>query len=92
MEEFAKFPISTNFENGEPRLLLVALDIQDTATVVFDSYEKKNKTKKAEYDRYGRVKLDGSVNSSEEYEEFEHSIRDEDGIKSDFILKLQISL
>ena len=28
LEKFAKFPISTSFENGEPRLLLVAVDYQ----------------------------------------------------------------
>ncbi|MFZ0649242.1 MAG: patatin-like phospholipase family protein, partial [Nitrososphaeraceae archaeon] len=29
LEKFAKFPISTNFENDEPRLLLVAVDVQE---------------------------------------------------------------
>ena len=29
LEKFAKFPISTSFENGEPRLLLVAADVQE---------------------------------------------------------------
>jgi NTE family protein len=34
LEKFAKFPISTSFENGEPRLLLVAADVQDATPVV----------------------------------------------------------
>ncbi|MFL6486582.1 MAG: hypothetical protein ACJ71D_07745 [Nitrososphaera sp.] len=55
MEKFAKFPISTSFENGEPRLLLVAIDLQEAAAVVFDSYEKEDETRKSEYGRYGRV-------------------------------------
>jgi hypothetical protein len=38
LEKFAKFPISTSFEKGEPRLLLVAVDVQDAIPVVFDSY------------------------------------------------------
>ena len=29
LEKFAKFPISTSFENNEPRLLLVAVDVQE---------------------------------------------------------------
>ena len=42
LEKFAKFPISTSFEKGEPRLLLVAVDVQDATPVVFDSYEKED--------------------------------------------------
>ena len=85
LEKFAKFPISTNFENGEPRLLLVAIDVQEAAAVVFDSYEKEDGTRKSEYGRYGRVKSDGSSKNSES-KAFEHVIRYEDGIKSDFVL------
>ncbi|MGB8937255.1 MAG: hypothetical protein WCC17_19365 [Candidatus Nitrosopolaris sp.] len=49
MEKFAKFPISTNFENNEPRLLLVAADVQEGVPVVFDSYEKEDGTRKSRY-------------------------------------------
>ena len=52
LEKFAKFPISTSFENNEPRLLLVALDVQDLTPVVFDSYEKEDGTRKSGYGRY----------------------------------------
>ena len=85
LEKFAKFPISTSFENGEPRLLLVAIDVQEATRVVFDSYEKEDGTRKSEYGRYGRVKSDGSSKNSES-KAFEHVIRYEDGIKSDFVL------
>jgi NTE family protein len=85
LEKFAEFPISTSFENGEPRLLLVAVDVQEATPVVFDSYEKEDGTRKSEYGRYGRMKSDGSANNPE-HEEFEHVIRYEDGIKSDFVL------
>ena len=85
LEKFAKFPISTSFEKGEPRLLLVAVDVQEATPVVFDSYEKEDGTRKSEYGRYGRIKSDGSVKNSEN-EAFEHIIRYEDGIKSDFVL------
>jgi NTE family protein len=85
LEKFAKFPISTSFENGEPRLLLVAVDVQEATPVVFDSYEKEDGTRKSEYGRYGRVKSDGSAKNPEN-EAFEHVIRYEDGIESDFVL------
>ena len=85
LEKFAKFPISTSFENGEPRLLLVAVDVQEATPVVFDSYEKEDGTRKSEYGRYGRMKSDGSAKNPEN-EGFEHVIRYEDGIKSDFVL------
>ncbi len=86
LEKFAKFPISTSFENGEPRLLLVAVDVQEATPVVFDSYEKEDGTRKSEYWRYGRMKSDDSAKNPENNEAFEHVIRYEDGIKSDFVL------
>ena len=85
LEKFAKFPISTSFENNEPRLLLVAVDVQEATPVVFDSYEKEDGTRKSEYGRYGRIKSDGTTQNSEN-EAFEHVIRYDDGIKSDFVL------
>src|SRR5215469_577893 len=85
LEKFAKFPISTSFEKGEPRLLLVAADVQEGSPVTFDSYEKEDGTRKSEYGKYGRLKGEDSANISE-VEGFEHVIRYEDGIKSDFVL------
>ena len=86
LEKFAKFPISTSFENDEPRLLLVAVDVQELTPVVFDSYEKEDGTRKSEYGRYGRVKFGRSKKNQENTEEFEHIIRYEDGVTSDFVL------
>ena len=85
LEKFARFPISTSFENGEPRLLLVAVDVQEATPVVFDSYEKEDGTRKSEYGRYGKMKPDGSAKNPEN-ETYEHVIRYEEGIKSDFVL------
>jgi predicted acylesterase/phospholipase RssA len=85
IEKFAKFPISTSFENDEPRLLLVAVDVQEAAAVVFDSYEKQDGTRKSEYGRYGRLKSTASA-KNQENEGFEHVIRYNDGITSDFVL------
>jgi predicted acylesterase/phospholipase RssA len=86
LEKFAKFPISTSFEKGEPRLLLVAADVQEGSPVIFDSYEKEDGTRKSEYGKYGRLKPDSSANVSEDKWGFEHIIRYDDGIKSDFVL------
>lgn len=85
LEKFAKFPISTSFEKGEPRLLLVAVDVQEATPVVFDSYENEDGTRKSEYGRYGRMKYDGSE-KNQDNEAFEYVIRYEDGIESDFVL------
>ena len=86
LEKFAKFPISTSFENNEPRLLLVAVDVQELTPVVFDSYEKEDGTRKSEYGKYGRVKFGRSERDQEHTEGFEHVIRYDDGIKADFVL------
>ena len=87
LEKFAKFPISTSFENNEPRLLLVAVDIQEGVPVVFDSYEKEDGTRKSGYGRYHEVELDQQVeNDNSKNGEFEHVIRYDDGITSDFVL------
>ena len=86
LEKFAKFPISTSFENNEPRLLLVAVDVQELTPVVFDSYEKEDGTRKSEYGRYGRVKFGSSEKDKENTEGFEHVIRYDDGIIADFVL------
>ena len=85
LEKFAKFPISTSFENGEPRLLLVAVDVQAATPVVFDSYEKEDGTRKTEYGRYGKIKSNGPAKNPEN-EGFEHIIQYDDGINSDFVL------
>lgn len=86
LQKFAKFPISTSFENNEPRLLLVAVDVQELTPVVFDSYEKEDGTRKSEYGRYGRVKFGSFGTDHENTEGFEHVIRYDDGILADFVL------
>jgi hypothetical protein len=85
LEKFSKFPISTSLENGEPRLLLVAVDVQECTPVIFDSYEKEDGTRKSEYGRYGKMKS-GSSAKNPENEGFRHIIRYNDGITSDFVL------
>ena len=40
IEKFVKFPIATNYEKGEPRLLIVSVDATEGTPIAFDSYEK----------------------------------------------------
>lgn len=40
IEKFMKFPIATDYEKGEPRLLVVSTDVAEGIPVTFDSYEK----------------------------------------------------
>jgi predicted acylesterase/phospholipase RssA len=49
IEKFAKFPIATSFEKGEPRLLVISVDAAEGTTVIFDSYEKEQGTRETEY-------------------------------------------
>jgi NTE family protein len=82
LEKFAKFPIATSYEENEPRLLLVSIDVQDGTAVVFDSYEKEDGTRKTEYGRYGPE----FAREGNNHEGFEHVIRYDDGIGVDFVL------
>ena len=82
-----KFPISTSFENNEPRLLLVTVDIQEGIPIVFDNYEKEDGTRKSRYGRYCGVEFNEQAeDDNSKNGEFEHVIRYDGGIKSDFVL------
>src|SRR6185503_8335359 len=50
------------------------------------SYEKEDGTRKSEYGRYGRIKFGSSEKDQQNTEGFEHIIRYNDGITSDFVL------
>ncbi len=50
LENYANFPIATSFDKNQPRLLLTSADVQEGATVTFDSYAKEDGTLKSEYD------------------------------------------
>lgn len=88
IEKFAKFPIATNYgeedNQHQPRLLLVSVDIQEGATVTFDSYPKKDGSRKSEYGEY-RLGFRENVKNGEE-EVYEHIIRYDDGLKSDYVI------
>jgi NTE family protein len=79
LERFAKFPIATAFEENQPRLLLVTVDVAKGAPVTFDSYAKEDGSRKTEYGRYIK-KEDGKEIG------FEHVIRYDDGITIDQVM------
>ena len=82
LERFAKFPIATTFDERDsltkPRLILVSVDVAEGATVVFDSYEKEDGTRKSEYGKY-------NVQDGKEVG-FTHVIRYNDGITADHVI------
>jgi NTE family protein len=78
LERFAKFPIATSFEDNQPRLILVAVDVADGLPVTFDSYPKADGSRKSEYGRY--VSEDGNEIG------FERVIRYDKGITSDHVM------
>jgi predicted acylesterase/phospholipase RssA len=49
MEKFAKFPIATSLDEGQPRLLVVSVDVAEGTTVTFDSYESDQGKRESEY-------------------------------------------
>ena len=72
---YIKFPIKkTEYRKGEPRFLLVSVDVQSGDTVSFDSYD--NKTEYDEYDEWNDY-----YNKSKE--EYHHIIRYPNGIEWD---------
>lgn len=79
LERFAKFPIATSFEENQPRLILVAVDVAKAAPVTFDSYAKEDGSRKTEYGRYLKQQDGKEVG-------FESIIRYNDGITVDQVM------
>jgi hypothetical protein len=80
VEGFAKFPIETNADDNEPRLLVISVDIQESATVAFDSYPDKDGSRKSEYGR-GESRL-----GEDTKEEHRYVIRYDDGIRLEHVM------
>ena len=79
LERFAKFPIATAFEENQPRLILVSVDVADGVPVTFDSYAKEDGSRKTEYGRYVKQQDGKGIG-------FEHIIRYDDGITVDQVM------
>jgi NTE family protein len=78
LERFAKFPIATTKEGDQPRLLLEAVDVADGIHVTFDSYPKKDGTRKTEYGKF--------LNHKGKEIGFEHVVQYDKGITSDHVI------
>jgi NTE family protein len=78
LERFAKFPIATDHEANQPRLILVAVDIADGVPVTFDSYPKEDGSRKTHYGRF--------ITEDNKDIGFEHVIRYDKGITSDHVI------
>jgi NTE family protein len=52
IEKYTKFPISTDWKNRQPRLLVFSVDVSEGITVTFDSYPKVDGSRKSEYGNY----------------------------------------
>ncbi len=78
LERFVKFPIATNQEEDQPRLILVAVDVADGIPVTFDSYPTEDGSRKTEY---GRL-----INQNGKEFGFEHVVHYDKGITSDHVM------
>jgi len=79
LEKFAKFPIASAYEENQPRLILVSVDIADGVPVSFDSYVKEDSSRKTEYGRYVKQRDGKDIG-------FEHVIRYNNGITIDQVM------
>jgi NTE family protein len=79
LERFAKFPIATSFEENQPRLILVSVDVADGVPVTFDSYAKEDGSRKTEYGRYLKEQDGKEIG-------FERVIKYNDGITLDQVM------
>jgi NTE family protein len=79
LEKFAKFPIASSYEENQPRLILVSVDVADGAPVTFDSYAKEDGSRKTEYGRYIKQQDGQEIG-------FERVIRYNDGITVDQVM------
>jgi len=81
LNEAIGFPIGTSHEKKEPRLLAIAVDVEEGETVTFDSYgkDKGTNTRKSEYGEY-TSDVDGKNGK------YEHTIKYDQGIMVEHIL------
>lgn len=75
-----EFPLKTSL--GQPRLLLVSVDIEESTAVTFDSYEKDGGIRKTEYGDYEK----GFSRNGQAKKGFEHVITYNDGLSIKHVL------
>ena len=76
IEKYADFPIATDFDKKQPRLLVISVDVLDAATVTFDSYKKPE---------YGR-RESRYRNYNEKTEDQKFIIEYDKGISIDYVM------
>ena len=73
------FPLATNLDEKQPRLLLVSVDAQEGETVTFDSYMKPEGIRKSEYGDY-------AYDDRKKSGIYEHTIKYDKGIMPDHVM------
>jgi predicted acylesterase/phospholipase RssA len=80
------YPIATDYLKGEPRLLLVSVDILDaTSAVTFDSYLRKSQYTKGEIDKEENGEDDSSYIDNQKQQERQRLIDYPDGITMEHV-------
>jgi NTE family protein len=89
LQEFAHFPIKTKAEEGQPRFLLVAIDVETGDAVTFDSFEKKEDAKDVD----GKILKDDNGNNKTRYysvyganEQSKHIVFYDKGVEIEHVL------
>ncbi len=82
LENFARFPIATNFDQNQPRLLLVSVDVMEGSAVTFDSYPKDIEGVKR-FSEYGVEIKKGDDTQFNKEQQCEFVIEYDKGITSD---------
>ncbi len=81
-----RYPISTDYLKGEPRLLLVSVDILDaTSAVTFDSYLRKTRYPKGKIDERENKEDDSSYRANRNQKEEQRLIEYSDGITMEHV-------
>jgi len=83
LESFGKFPIATSFNENQPRLLLVSVDVQEGAVVTFDSYPKNEQGTRRE-SGYGEFVI--PENKDPKRGHYKYTISYPSGISSDYAM------
>jgi NTE family protein len=58
IEKYAKLPISTDYKDNQPRLLIFSVDVAEGVTVTFDSYPKTKDSRKSVYGKSNEIVIE----------------------------------
>lgn len=86
LRRFAKFPIATSFDQKQPRLLLVSVDVQEGVAVTFDSYHKDDNGTIRDSGYGDFIASENSNNNNNKNGQYEYTISYPNGIDIDFAI------